>query len=224
MAGLLENLATPLSSSETSFKEKAAYVGTAEDEKESALDTDKSSDGYNDEDEKPIFVNGEPVITTGRDVSKYLVDLRDDEDPPFTFRSVVLGTMIGGLGAAMYQVCMFTLKPVTAVPKSRFQIYIYKPISVGISTVFLLLIIYSLGVFWSTFFPRRSWVKGTRFEWLGPTLHFINPGGFKLKEVRIAPLGLSALLSKKCSTSPQALLLRAHHGAVRPFSTFPCRQ
>jgi hypothetical protein len=116
MDGLLEDLPTTLSSSETPLKEKAAYVGTAEDEKESALDLDKSSDGYNDEDEKPLFVNGEPVITSGRDVSKYLVDLRDDEDPPITFRSVVLGTMIGGLGAALYQVCILTLKPVTAVP------------------------------------------------------------------------------------------------------------
>ena len=223
MDGLLENLPVPLSSSETSLKEKAAYVGTSEAKKGSALDPDKSSDGYNDEGEKPLFVNGEPVITSGMDVSKYLVDLRDDEDPPFTFRSVVLGTMVGGLGAALYQVCSLALKSVTAV-QSRFQIYIYKPFSVGISTVFLLLIIYSLGVFWSTFFPRRSWVKGTRFEWLGPTLHFINPGEFKLKEVRFAPLGVSALLSPKGSTSPQALLLRVHHTAARPSSTFPCRQ
>ena len=224
MAGLLENLPTPLSSSETSLKARVTYIGAAKDEKESSLDTDKSSDGYNDEDEKPLFVNGEPVITTGRDVSKYLVDLRDDEDPPFTFRSVVLGSMVGALGAALYQVCSLMFESIAAVPKSRFQIYIYKPFSVGISTVFLLLIIYSLGMFWSTFFPRRSWIKGTRFEWLGPTLHLINPGEFKLKEVRSAPLGLSALLSQKCSTSPQALFLRAHHMAVRPSSTFPCRQ
>jgi hypothetical protein len=224
MDGLLENLPIPLSSSETSLKEKVTYVGTAKDEEESALDPDKSSDGYNDEDEKPLFVNREPVITSGRDVSKYLVDLRDDEDPPFTFRSVVLGTMVGGLGAALYQVCTLALESVTAVPQPHFQIYIYKPFSVGISTVFLLIIIYSLGVFWSTFFPRSSWVKGTRFEWLGPTLHFINPGGFKLKEVRFSPLGLSALLSQKCSISSRALLLRAHHTAARPSSTFPCRQ
>ena len=61
--------------------------------------------------------------------------------------------------------------------------------------MFLLLVIYSLGVFWSAFFPRRSWVEGTRFEWLGPTLHFINPGTFKLKEVRFASSHLSALLT-----------------------------
>ncbi|KAI9447705.1 oligopeptide transporter [Lactarius indigo] len=85
MTELQDVLPTLPLSSETSFKEK--------------------NPRYNDENEKPLF-DGEPVITSGRDVSQYLVDLRDDEDPPFTFRSIVLGTMIGGLGAALYQ-CFF---------------------------------------------------------------------------------------------------------------------
>lgn len=107
-------------SSGTSLKEKADYVGTTADEKEFALDPDKSSDALNDDDEGPRFVNGEPVITSGRDVSKYLVDLRDDEDPPFTFRSVVLGTLMGGLGAALYQVCTLALNFVGPAPQPRF--------------------------------------------------------------------------------------------------------
>jgi hypothetical protein len=73
------------------------------DEKE-ASPLDRSSH-FEDVDETPKYVKGEPVITTGRDVSRFLVDFRDDEDPPFTFRSAVLGTVIGGLGAALYQVC-----------------------------------------------------------------------------------------------------------------------
>ncbi|KAH9002452.1 oligopeptide transporter [Lactarius hatsudake] len=162
MTELKEGLPTLPSSSETSFKEK-----------EPRVDSDKSPDRYDGEDEKSLF-NGEPVITSGRDVSRYLVDLRDDEDPPFTFRSIVLGTLIGGLGAALY------------------QIYIFKPVQSGISTVFLLLVIYSMGVFWSTFFPRRSWVNETRFEWLGPTLHIINPGPFRLKEHVIATIVASS--------------------------------
>ncbi len=52
--------------------------------------------------------------------------------------------------------------------------------------MFLLLLIYSLGILWSTFLPKRSRVEGTRFEWLGPALHFVNPGKFKLKEVRLS--------------------------------------
>ena len=74
------------------------------EKKEASLYLDKSSD-FEDADQKPQYVKGEPVINSGRDVSRYLVDLRDDQDPPFTLRSVVLGTVIGGLGAALYQVC-----------------------------------------------------------------------------------------------------------------------
>lgn len=153
--------------------EKSASVDISCDEKEAPLDSDlvKSSSGFEDTvDEKPQYVKGEPVISNGRDVSRYLVDLRDDEDPPFTFRSAVLGTVIGGLGAALY------------------QIYIFKPVQTGTSTVFLLLVIYSLGILWSTFLPKRSRVEGTRFEWLGPALHFVNPGKFKVKEHVIASI------------------------------------
>jgi hypothetical protein len=75
------------------------------DDKEVSLDLDNSS-GAENEDEKPQYVNGEPVIRTGRDVSRYLVNLRDDQDPPFTFRSILLGTMVGGLGAALFEVCL----------------------------------------------------------------------------------------------------------------------
>ena len=88
-------------------KSPSARVNISCDEKNAGLDSDldKPSSGFEDTvDEKPQYVNGEPVITNGRDVARYLVDLRDDEDPPFTFRSVVLGTVVGGLGAALIQV------------------------------------------------------------------------------------------------------------------------
>jgi hypothetical protein len=90
------------SSAEPKIDEKAIRPA---DEKESPFDADKSHNGCEDEDDKPLYVNGEPVISSGKDVSKYLVDLRDDGDPPITFRSLVLGTVIGGLGAALNQVC-----------------------------------------------------------------------------------------------------------------------
>jgi hypothetical protein len=76
-------------------------------DEEASLDQDgsnKSQDG------KSIYINGAPVITGGKDVSKYLVDLRDDGDPPVTFRSILLGTIVGGLGAALYQVCIFNIQ------------------------------------------------------------------------------------------------------------------
>lgn len=53
-----------------------------------------------------LRVNGEVVIRTGADVSNFLLDIRDDEDPALTFRSIVLGTVFAGLGAALCQVSL----------------------------------------------------------------------------------------------------------------------
>ena len=52
-----------------------------------------------------------------------------------------------------------------------------------VSTVFLLLLIYTFGTAWAQFLPRGSTVEGTSFAKLGPVLGFINPGPFGLKEV-----------------------------------------
>jgi hypothetical protein len=75
------------------------------DKNEVSLDLDNDS-GFVDGDERPQYVNGEPVINSGRDVSRYLVDLTDEQDPPFTFRSVILGTVVGGLAATLHRVCL----------------------------------------------------------------------------------------------------------------------
>lgn len=68
----------------------------------------ESSSGDSADKEEVVLVNGEPVITTGCDVSRFLVDTRDDGDPAFTFRSAVLGTIFAGLGAALCQVNALT--------------------------------------------------------------------------------------------------------------------
>lgn len=54
-----------------------------------------------------LRLNGEPVIRTGKDVSRFVVDIRDDGEDALTFRSVVLGTAFAGLGAALCQVNIF---------------------------------------------------------------------------------------------------------------------
>ena len=59
---------------------------------------------HGDNDNYVVFLNGEPIITTGRDVSRFVVDIRDDGDDALTFRSFVLGTVLAGLGAALCQV------------------------------------------------------------------------------------------------------------------------
>ena len=73
------------------------------DEKEIQHNID-SDDSSLEDDSKPNFHKGEPVITAGRDVSYFVVDIRDDEDTALTFRSIFLGTIFAGMSAALIQV------------------------------------------------------------------------------------------------------------------------
>lgn len=54
--------------------------------------------------ERPCADTHEHIISTGRDVSRYLVDVRDDGETALTFRSFVIGTIFAGLGATLSQV------------------------------------------------------------------------------------------------------------------------
>jgi hypothetical protein len=67
------------------------------------FDSEKGSDPARDftREDDLTLVNGEPVIVSGRDVSRFVVDLRDDEDPALTFRSMFLGTLFAGKSSAL---------------------------------------------------------------------------------------------------------------------------
>ena len=71
-----------------------------------------------------------------------------------------------------------------------------------VSTVFLLLIIYTVGTAWAKFLPRRETVRGTRFDSLGSVFHLLNPGDFGIKEVSYyytsSPVRSRCLLLKAC--------------------------
>lgn len=68
-----------------------------------------------DDDEEAEFRNGEQVIATGRDVSRFVVDIRDDGDEALTFRSIVLGTIFAGMSAALCQVSRRRQLPVVII-------------------------------------------------------------------------------------------------------------
>ena len=76
------------------------------------LADEKSSGTFNNDEAE--YKNGEPIISTGRDVSRFAVDIRDDGDAALTFRSIVIGTVFAGLGAALSQAklfCSFSPRP-----------------------------------------------------------------------------------------------------------------
>ena len=78
----------------------------------------------------------------------------------------------------------------------RRKIYLFKPVQMSVSTVFLLLLIYTVGIAWAKYLPRREWVEGTRFARLGPLSHFINPGEFQIKEVSALPTLVALQLTR----------------------------
>lgn len=78
------------------------------EEKLSSSDEKRNTDDNSLEESQPIYHNGIPIITTGRDVSYFVVDIRDYNDPALTFRSMVLGTVFAVMGAALCQVNSFS--------------------------------------------------------------------------------------------------------------------
>lgn len=100
------------SESSVEIKEKLGIVVDDSEQKEIQHNIDDNS---LEDDSKPILHNGEPVITTGLDVSRFVVDIRDDEDTALTFRSMFLGTVFAGMGAALSQVSNFNFWKMTAI-------------------------------------------------------------------------------------------------------------
>ena len=148
------------------------------------IESDAGRNTVGDEFGTTRFVRREPVITTGADVSNYAVDVRDDGDEALTFRSITIGTIVAGLGAALAEVssCFTLADPIGKVYCG--QIYIYKPINVTISSIFLLLFVYTIGKAWARFLPTGdTFENNPRWAWLASTARFINPGPFGLKEV-----------------------------------------
>ncbi|EJD44887.1 peptide transporter MTD1 [Auricularia subglabra TFB-10046 SS5] len=126
------------------------------------LETDASASSR-----EHLHVNGEPVISTGEDVSNFLVDVHDVGGEALTLRSIVLGTLLSGFGASVT------------------QIYSFKPLSVSVSSIFLLLVIYTFGRLWERLPTRETFdlEKWPRLAW---AVGVFNPGPFGMKEHAVA--------------------------------------
>ncbi|KAG5665047.1 hypothetical protein KAF25_008781 [Fusarium avenaceum] len=131
------------------------------------------NEAQRDQDGDQRLIKGGVVIRDGNDVAKYVVSLQDDGDPTLTLRSFIIGTGLTALAACIN------------------QIYFYKPVDVSFASVFLCLMAYVIGVTWSVVLPRRHHVEKylpSQAKWLGPIIHFINPGHFGLKEHAISSI------------------------------------
>ncbi|KZW03360.1 OPT superfamily oligopeptide transporter [Exidia glandulosa HHB12029] len=169
MEHLPSQLVTPTAEKE-SLSEKEKVEGSVDIE-EKLSDTPSLEDNIAPT-KTVTYVRGEPIIEDGEDVSNFLVDVTDPGGRALTFRSIVMGTAMAGFGASVR------------------QIYAFKPLAVGVSSVFLLLVIYSWGRVWERM-PRKASLQNHRFRplrHLAPIMHFINPGNFGMKEHVVATL------------------------------------
>ncbi|CAO1616253.1 unnamed protein product [Parajaminaea phylloscopi] len=133
--------------------------------------TDEEGGGGGGDDDDEYGEDEEPVIRTGGDVSRYLVRFDDAGDAALTFRGVILGNLFMIISAAVT------------------YIYTVKPISLQLTSVFIQLAIWLLGLGWAKFMPGPDLVANRpRWKWLEPTLRFINPGPFGIKEHVVATI------------------------------------
>ncbi|KAH7098866.1 peptide transporter MTD1 [Auriculariales sp. MPI-PUGE-AT-0066] len=134
-------------------------------EKDDSLYGDEKASPDIDSEKLTYNVSGEPIITTGEDVSNHLVDVFDIGGDALTFRSIVLGSLMSAFGASIT------------------QIYLFKPLSVSVSSIFLLLVIYTAGRFWERLPTRETFA---RVPALARIAHWVNPGPFGMKEHAVA--------------------------------------
>ncbi|KAF2168188.1 hypothetical protein M409DRAFT_65680 [Zasmidium cellare ATCC 36951] len=114
--------------------------------------------------------NEYPVIRNGLDVSRFLISDRDDGDPSFTFRSIVLGTVFTLLASIIT------------------MLYQFKPTSgISVSATFLQIIIFVCGEAWARLTPRPD--RFSRSSKVSAILRFMNSGQpFGIKEHVVASL------------------------------------
>ncbi|KDQ54237.1 hypothetical protein JAAARDRAFT_402902 [Jaapia argillacea MUCL 33604] len=88
-----------------------------------------------------------------RDVAMKVLSTQDDPtEPAFTFRMLLLGFGLSAFGSVLA------------------QIYYFKPQTVSVATLFLLLVSYFLGNFMAWCIPRKGFLR------------YLNPGPFNIKE------------------------------------------
>ncbi|CEH14454.1 peptide transporter mtd1 [Ceraceosorus bombacis] len=152
---------TPSSPSEKGIEEKTSHE----------LEIDEAQAGLRELDgSEGVTKISDQVIRDGADVSRIAVSTRDDGDPALTFRSVVLGSVLAAFSSV---VTVF---------------YLFKPVQISISTVFLQLVAYVLGLGWAKLTPSAERLERVSPR-LGAVARFFNLGQpFGLKEHVVATL------------------------------------
>lgn len=121
---------------------------------------DKGSQGYIYSSEDDYEVSKAREILDADGIVRNAIDTTDDiNQNPWTFRSVFLGVGLAIFGSVLG------------------EIYYFKPQTIVVNGIFLVMIAFVIAEAMSKFIPRKSGIR-----WLDPILWFFNPHPFNIKE------------------------------------------
>jgi len=128
-------------------------------------------------------VDDSEVIETAEQLVAQVISLDDDPTlSPWTFRTLVIGTGLSAFGGVLA------------------EIYYFKPQTVLVSTMFLAIIGYVLGIFMEFLIPPKISLFGHSLS-----LHYLNPGPFNKKELAFILIMASAAATSALATETLAV-------------------
>jgi len=128
-------------------------------------------------------VDDDEVIETAEQLVTQVISLDDDPSlSPWTFRVLILGTGLSAFGGVLA------------------EIYYFKPQTVLVSTMFLAIIGYVLGLFMEFVIPRKISLFGRSMSF-----YYLNPGPFNKKELAFILIMASAAATSALATETLAV-------------------
>jgi hypothetical protein len=153
--------------SDPQFSEKAEHERAHSLDEKKISDVEVVSKGDSDE---------AGVLDDAREIATNVITVEDDPTlSPWSVRAFVIGIGMSAFGGVLA------------------EIYYFKPQTVLVSTMFIAVISYILGIAWETFLPQRGYFR------------YINPGPFNKKENAFIVIMASAAANAALGTEVLAV-------------------
>ncbi|KAH8995631.1 OPT oligopeptide transporter protein-domain-containing protein [Lactarius akahatsu] len=158
-------------------KSPLATEPSLSNEKQADFETPEKDPSYSKSDvESTTGTDTTAVLRNERDLVTHIISVHDDPSlNPWTFRSFFIGIGLSAFGGVLA------------------EIYYFKPQTVAVSTMFLAIISYVLGIAMEAFIPTWGWFR------------YLNPGPFNKKENAFIVIMASAAANSALGTEVLAV-------------------
>ncbi|KZP11804.1 OPT superfamily oligopeptide transporter [Athelia psychrophila] len=158
---------TPRYSAEESYPAENVTDSEGEKTHYAKVDVESTKDSHD---------GGDVVLQDERDIATHVITIDDDPTAnPWTFRSFFIGIGLSAFGGVLA------------------EIYYFKPQTVYVSTLFLAIIAYVIGIFMEAIIPRNGWLR------------YLNPHPFNKKENAFIVIMASAAANSALATEVLAV-------------------